>query len=645
MTGAALPSTPSTAPPASPPSPYDSPASPPTRRWRVEPPRRLSHSSLWDWQAVYYHSLGPFAFSSNVVPHFVTSNSFLAHHYAQCLHRWLTGERAGEEGGRGAGEASSPASALPPVIVELGAGHGRLSFLVLSHLLELLSASSPSSPPPPFLYVVTDSSPSLLSFLRHHPSLQPFVQRGLLDVAHFDCENPQPLRLLCSGRLLGGGDGGQRPPRLFVLANYAFNSLRADAWQLREGGRRLYEAKVALWMEGTEQEAEAARVDCDDPALIGRVAEDWTWEEATAEASPTSRYPGPLHSVFDEWRASMQREAAHCPPSSCLPPFLFPVAALHCLDFLLGLPHQRDASLLLADKVVSAVEEVRPLADAGSSPPRPPHVAKHGSVSVQLHLQPLQLLLRSHAATHGLQMHSSSSAYAQGGVKAALMAVSGASGRVSEGVVAAFQSLRYFPPDAFSGLQRGVREEAGAGPLPLPLVLALLRLSQHDCDVFHQHRHALLHHASSPAQPLSSRAVADLLVDCRQLMRRYYPLQYRPSTAASSAEGPFSPLFHSRRDVAFDLGRLCLALGGWEEARRCFECSWRDAGHHSLTAYHLSVASWELGLKAEAEQWAGRAEALGEGGPVVAEWKARVLSQQRPHAQPHSHSSLSAAPT
>ena len=643
MTGAFLPSTPSTDPPASTSSPaYPPPAS---SRWRVESPRRLSHSALWEWQAAYYASLGPFAFSSNVVPHFVTSNAFLAHHYAQALHRWLTAGRAEDEGKRGAGEASSPSPALPPVVVELGAGHGRLSFLVLSHLLELFSSSSPTDPPPPFLYVATDSSPSLLSFLRHHPSLQPFIQRGLFDVAHFDCERPQPLRLLCSARLLGGGDEGQRPPRLFVVANYAFNSLRADAWQLREGGRRLFEGRVALWMEGTEEEAEVARVDCDDPALIGRVTEDWTWEEATADAPPTSGYPPPLQSVFDDWRASMQREAALCPPSSSSAPFLFPVAALHCLDFLLGLPHRRDAALLLADKAVSAVEEGRPLADAASTPPRAPHVAKHGSLSVQLHLQPLHLLLRSYAALHGLRLHSSTSAYAQGGVKAALMAVGGASSRVGEGLVAAFQSLRHFPPDAFSALQRGVREEIGGGPLPLPLVLALLRLSQHDCDVFHQHRQALLHHASSPAQPLSSRAVADLLVDCRQLMRRYYPLQYRPSTAASSAEGPFSPLFHSRRDVAFDLGRLCLSLGGWEEARRCFECSWRDAGHHSLTAYHLSVASWELGLRAEAEDWAGRAEALGEGGLVVAEWKVTVLGQQPPRAEPHWHASLSAAPT
>ena len=49
------------------------------------PTTRLSESSLWDLSAQYYQVSGLDAWESGTVPYYITSNSFIAHRYAEMI--------------------------------------------------------------------------------------------------------------------------------------------------------------------------------------------------------------------------------------------------------------------------------------------------------------------------------------------------------------------------------------------------------------------------------------------------------------------------------------------------------------------------------------------------------------------------------
>ena len=113
----------------------------------------FSHSLLWDLQREYFQTAGVTAWSTHTVPLYVTNNPALARAYAAVVAVWLEDARATE---------------APPTIVELGAGSGRFTFLLLRQL-ELLFGEQP---PVPFRYVATDFAAQNVEFCREHPQLQ-----------------------------------------------------------------------------------------------------------------------------------------------------------------------------------------------------------------------------------------------------------------------------------------------------------------------------------------------------------------------------------------------------------------------------------------------------------------------------------------
>src|SRR4051812_7905498 len=97
----------------------------PTHPHLVEGPRRLSQSLLWGLQRAFYHHRGIDAWLDGKVPWFVPSNACQARAYAQVIDGYLRDVAAGAHGP----ELADPTR--PVHIVEVGAGHGRLAFLVL----------------------------------------------------------------------------------------------------------------------------------------------------------------------------------------------------------------------------------------------------------------------------------------------------------------------------------------------------------------------------------------------------------------------------------------------------------------------------------------------------------------------------------
>jgi hypothetical protein len=236
----------------------------------------LRASALWPLQDAFYKGEGVSCWKGGRLPFFVTSNAFVASCYARTvmgfLRDWL---------------ASSPvrASSTPPPraacmhVLELGAGHGRLSFLVLRELLDLWALEhGGAAEPPPVRFVVTDVAPWGPAFWAAHESLARFVAAGLLDFAVFDAAGGGPLRLTVSGEVLAPGS---LSAPVVALANYVFDTLRADNFRCVDGA--LQQAHAALF-SSDPADAPAAPDEPLPPSVVPRLSAKWTYEPTTCVA-------------------------------------------------------------------------------------------------------------------------------------------------------------------------------------------------------------------------------------------------------------------------------------------------------------------------------------------------------------------------
>jgi len=294
----------------------------------IEREARLSHSIVWQWQRDYYKQYGVNAWSHGTVASFISSNALIAKQYATQIvaflndihhhHQRAETETDASQTGAAIAEgrtsprrtvrsnehSSSPLPSSPsfrrsassdrldqstPVyIVEVGAGSGKLSFLILQHLWRMRDhwlrktcddregiSAKRHSPSPisadvddenddsddedsvphccPFIYIISDSTPANVDFIRHHPSMQSFIRRGMVDFALIDAEKP----LKSDMEREVDGEYAERCPSspsmdasifllhrrthltpntntkpIFLVANYVFSSLRADAFRI-----------------------------------------------------------------------------------------------------------------------------------------------------------------------------------------------------------------------------------------------------------------------------------------------------------------------------------------------------------------------------------------------------------------------------
>ena len=109
----------------------------------------------------------------------------------------------------------------PVYVVEVGAGHGKLSLLMLRQLSEM-GDRLPAGVR--LRYVMTDFTLSNVSKWSDNPKLQPFVRDGLLTFAAFDAERHSRV-VTSSGEAVSGNP-------CIVIANYVFDTLRHDAYRL-----------------------------------------------------------------------------------------------------------------------------------------------------------------------------------------------------------------------------------------------------------------------------------------------------------------------------------------------------------------------------------------------------------------------------
>jgi hypothetical protein len=250
----------------------------------IQPAVRLSASALWPVMQHFYQTHGPEAFEQ--IPYFATTNAPMADAYTDCiLAYWGT----------------LPAN-TPLTLIELAAGSGRLGFLLLTRLLEK-KAQHPTLADAPFTLVLTDFAESSVASLEQHTHLQGFIQQGILDFAVVNPLCDQDIHLRLAGKPLSAGPW-------VVMANYLFDSLPQDAYQVNQG--QLHHTLLSL--TSTE--------DLPQPVIptLDQLDLHYTHQPVTDEGV----YDDPLLN-----RILWQTAQAYYNAS-----FLLPVGALRCLSWL-----------------------------------------------------------------------------------------------------------------------------------------------------------------------------------------------------------------------------------------------------------------------------------------------------------------------
>jgi hypothetical protein len=294
----------------------------------------LSQSLIWRLQRDFYAQRGLKAWTEDLVPSYITNNPFIAEIYAQIVAGFISDcMNLPQKGPR-------PLSPENPLrILELGAGTGKFSYLLLRKLTTLLQARK--IPPQIVRYSMADCSENLLAEWRANRYLAEFVKAGILEFQLHRAEEDNSSRA-GSPDLTGQGTGP-----LVVIANYVFDSLPQDAFVI--AGGEISEALV------TTRLGAAASAGPEGPKLSNL---QLSFKNA---AVPPGRYPD------KSWNEILEHYRSRLPAATVL----FPSAALGALQQLSSSSDGR-MLVLAADKGFVREDDLALLQG-------PPHLEFHAS--------------------------------------------------------------------------------------------------------------------------------------------------------------------------------------------------------------------------------------------------------------------------
>ncbi len=288
----------------------------------LEKEQRLSRSMLYTLQRKFFEKKGVGAWSEGIVPHYITTNPFIANTYAALVFAYLRDCASVQEKKENTFPPLDPDQ--PVYIIELGTGSGRFSYYFLRKFLRLYERSDLREIP--FTYVMTDFAQQNIEAWQSHPQLQEFIEKGMLDFACFDTEHDRELELITSGATLKAGT--VKNP-VIVMANYFFDSIPQDVFLVHDG--ELYESLVTLAVDPEENE----EPDTGDPELIDRV--NITHDHCPLE-NDDYYDDGDINRILKNYREEMGNTS-----------ILFPITALHCCRLFRELSGDR-MLLLSSDK-------------------------------------------------------------------------------------------------------------------------------------------------------------------------------------------------------------------------------------------------------------------------------------------------------
>ena len=614
---------------------------------------RFSTSVLWKLMREFYARKGVDAWADGVVPFFITSNAHIARAYAKTVLGYLA-----DLCSKGELDTSKPV-----YVVELGAGSGKFSFLLVKAILERDAqvAAAARGAALDIRYVMTDFTNASFDFWASHPALEPFVSSGSVDFAVFDASKDTEMLLKNSGEVLAPGTVANP---LVVVANYLFDTLPADAFQFRKGAG-LCEGLVTIATNKKEDEANSL-----DPEILNRFKATYEWNPV----DPGTYYANETHGVglhltrIMEWYASRFAPRDHSGsilssldrtnlkldagaidhPDMDIPvteasveageaSLLIPIVSLRCIDNLSRISGRGGKMLIVSgDKGHSCTS-----AFLGA---HEPHIAVHGSFSVMVNYHAMGLWCDSRG---GVAFHSP---HEESSLKVAAFVLGSRDEDVSTLAsshdwtedcapraerarewpqlrAAVSDALQHFGPNDFFNLQRQLEHAlkgsaASLGNTPpnesqhlgassrslghLKMIMAMLQLSDWDPDLVFKFRETILDHLGF----LGARLQQDLIRGMRRAWANYF-------------------LLDRERDFAFEMGRFFYGIRNYEEAMHFYSISAEQTGEHHITTHNTGLCLYSLQRLHEAHERFERAIQLRPDYAKAQTWKARVEKELR----------------
>ncbi|QMU64478.1 MAG: hypothetical protein GKR88_09415 [Flavobacteriaceae bacterium] len=275
----------------------------------LEEKQPFSQSLIWQLQRNYFNEAGIDAWRNGVIPHYITNNPVVGKSYAELVLAFLR-------------DLSLQGHRKETVyLLELGAGHGRLCYHFFKHFEKYYTQSGMEFPP--FCYVLSDFVPDHLAFWQNHPRLQPYLEKGWLDMARFDAENDSELFLYYTGTAIRQQALSQP---LLVVANYFFDTIPQELF-------RIEDQKIARSLLTLTTETDPSELDTADLIKVLQLQYD--------RGSPLhTAYPNEpvLNDLLEMYREQLNKSY-----------LLFPHTGIRCLERLRQLS-RKGLLVLSADK-------------------------------------------------------------------------------------------------------------------------------------------------------------------------------------------------------------------------------------------------------------------------------------------------------
>lgn len=412
---------------------------------------------------------------------------------------------------------------------------------------------------------MTDVAESNLTAWRNHPQLAEPLKAGILDFALFDLEQSDRLELLQSGVVLG--PGVLRNP-VVALANYAFDSIRQDAFAIQDG--ELLECRLTLDAPSNVAESlvngEGASL---DPIRMGH-----DYRSVELPYYNDTVLDGLLGDYLE------QLDAGHVS---------MPLNAMRATRSLANLS-QQGLMLITGDMGEHHLEDLR-----NTPPPEP---TRHGSVAFKVNYDAVGRWVEDRG---GLALQPQVDA---SGLAVNVFFIGLDEDDLHETLPVCDEILDGLGPDSYFVIKK--RFDEHLHELSFNEILASLKLSRWDVRILQLCQARLL-----------------VLTTTGLTLRQQETLQ---QAVENIWQGYFD--LGEEYDLAFDLGALLVNAGLFEEGLPFLQHSLQRSGEHSATFFNMGVAHaheqrWEAAL--ECSQ---RALALDGGSQEAANLQRQVEAAQ-----------------
>jgi len=530
----------------------------------------LPQSPIWRFQKQYYLERGPKSWTEGIVPSFVSCNAFLAAVYARTI------------------VELARVSPKPVVVLEIGSGSGKLMFHIAKRIAELRKAVEIADGSiAKVVCVITDFNQGMLSYWRNHPSLKELLASGDLDLAVLNAEEEslKGVTLEVSGTRIEAGTHS-----VVAICNYLLDTLVQDLFQFTNKG--MHRACLELSFPNPKVLEEIALTD------IAKHAElIWTYdlcEKKEDELLAEEMLPfGSLQEklciirILRNYVEAFAQESSESSPV-CIP---VPLGAIRLIRNLYRLSTDGDLLLLCGDKGYGSLEELKRAST--------PAVAIHGSFSFMANFDLLASFLRQTYHNVKIIMSRNQEGFKTFGVlfrheRQRHLNVESALDRLHNS----------FSPEDFASFQHSYKEHVVDGSTAsLQSVLATMKLASHDPGTFLALKKAFVEKSTITCSNAKEQCQ---LKECLEIVwDNYFPLQ-------------------SAKDVAFEQGRVLMAINEFEQALSRFSTSQRDCGSHYATALNMGICNYHLNRIEPAREALQRALELDKTSATVHTWLAKV---------------------